>query len=64
MKTAIYRKGDGVDGIITWEAHLKAYIEYRKVCDTWKSADTISKLGGFTEKELDKFYPEWRNHIL
>lgn len=49
---------------ITWEAHLKAYDSYAKKYGRDQSPERISTRGGFGEKELDIFYPEWRNYII
>lgn len=61
-----YQKGEylGKTGYITWAAHLRAYSNYAAIYGNHQTAERLAKRGGFGEKELDKFYPEWRNHII
>jgi hypothetical protein len=51
-------------GLITYEAHLRAYAIYSAIYGTSQSADRLAERGGFGEEELSIFYPEWRNHIV
>lgn len=64
-KTAPY-SGPGIfgGGLITWEAHLKAWEGYYEEYGPIQSAETVADRGGFSAEELDDFYPEWKNYIV
>lgn len=46
---------------IPWFVAEKAYKEYSRQFGTDQSLERIAERGGFSEKELDRFYPEWRS---
>jgi hypothetical protein len=65
-KTAPYM-GYGIfggGGLITWEAHLKAWEGYCEEYGPIQSAEIVADRGGFGASELDEFYPEWKNYIV
>jgi hypothetical protein len=50
---------------ITMKAHYTAWCLYALLFgQTFQSYARISERGGFSEGELDVFYPEWRNYIV
>jgi len=55
-----YQKG----GYITFAAHLRAFAIYSAIYGNEQTAEQLENRHGFSEKELDQFYPEWKNHIL
>ena len=55
-----YQKG----GHISYDAHLRAYVIYSAIFGDGQSADRMAKRGGFESRDLDVFYPEWRNYII
>lgn len=64
LRTAPYQKNDYSKGLITWDAHLKAYEGYAAKYGRSQSAERIAERGGFGEGELDKFLPNWRVYIV
>lgn len=46
---------------IPWFVAKRAYIAYAmKYTDRTLSLKKIDSMGGFTTKEMDEFYPDWR----
>jgi hypothetical protein len=51
-------------GLISYECHLRAHAVYSFMFTTAVSPDKVADRGGFNQDELDKYYPEWKNHII
>jgi hypothetical protein len=49
---------------ITWITFIKAYKIYKEKYEGNFSVDRIIDQGGFTEEELDEFFPEWKDYII
>lgn len=66
LKKSVPFQGDGQTkaGLITFEAHLRAFGVYSALYGSGQSAERLAQRGGFGVYELDVFYPEWRNHIV
>ena len=66
IKTAPFQGyNGGCAGHITWEAHLKAWKEYADEYGGYdQPAETVAERGGFSAKELDKCFPDWKKYII
>ena len=45
---------------ISWWVAKKVYKGYSKEYGTTQSLERMGERGGFSEAEMDRFYPEWR----
>ena len=45
---------------IPWKVAERAYAEYSRRFGTYQSLERLAERGGFSEFEMDVFYPGWR----
>ena len=45
---------------IPWKVAERAYAEYSRRFGTYQSLERLAERGGFSEFEMDVFYPSWR----
>ena len=45
---------------IPWEVAEKAYADYVRRFGNSQSLERLKERGGFSEYEMDMFYPDWR----
>lgn len=48
---------------IPWSVAERAYEEYVKKWGKYSTLERIAERGGFYQKELDEFYPGWREDV-
>ena len=48
---------------ISYVAHWRAWCSYALLFPG-QTCERLEERGGFSEHELNEFYPEWRNHII
>lgn len=48
---------------LPWSVFLEAYNAYTKKYGTAQSAERLAARGGFSERELDMFAPNWRDQV-